>query len=61
MKVKTGIEAGRGLGDAIAAFTHATGLDHLSKFYTQVTGKDCGCEQRRQKLNQLMPFDSSKT
>jgi len=61
MRVKTGIEAGRGLGDAFASFTHATGLDHLTKFYTQVTGKDCGCEDRRQKLNQLVPFDSSKT
>jgi hypothetical protein len=61
MKVKTGIEAGRGLGDAVASFTHATGLDHLAKFYSQATGKDCGCEERRQKLNQLVPLDSSKT
>ena len=61
MKVKTGIEAGKGLGDAVASFTHATGLDHLATFYTQVTGKDCGCETRREKLNQLVPLDSSKS
>jgi len=61
MKVKTGIVAGKGLGDAIASFTHATGLDRLAKFYTQTTGKDCGCEERRQKLNQLVPFDTSIT
>jgi len=61
MKVKTGIEAGKGLGDAVASFTHATGLDHLANFYSQVTGKDCGCEVRREKLNQLVPLDSSKS
>jgi hypothetical protein len=61
MKVKTGLEAGKGLGDAIASFTHATGLDHLATFYSQVTGKDCGCDERRQKLNQLNPLDTSKT
>jgi hypothetical protein len=60
MKVKTGIESGRGLGDAVADFTHATGLDRLAKFYTRITGKDCGCEERRHKLNQIIPFESSK-
>jgi len=42
----------KGLGDDIAKFTKATGIDKLAK---KVLGEDCGCEERRQKLNQLFP------
>jgi hypothetical protein len=58
LRVRTGLRAGIGmpLGDAVAAVTHATGLDRLADVYTQVTGRDCGCEARRQLLNQLFPF-----
>jgi hypothetical protein len=62
MKVRTGIKAGQaqeqtlGLGDSIASFTHLTGLDKLAALYTQTTGKDCGCDQRRQKLNLWFPY-----
>jgi hypothetical protein len=58
MKVKTDIKAGQaqGLGDSVAEFTHATGLDKLAEKYTEVTGKDCGCSARRDKLNQLFPY-----
>ena len=41
-----------GLGDDIAKFTKATGIDKLAK---KVLGDDCGCEERRQKLNQIFP------
>ncbi len=60
MKVRTGLKAGRsepeGLGDSVAQFTHATHLDKLAELYTQATGKDCGCNQRRQKLNVWFPY-----
>jgi hypothetical protein len=58
MKVKTGIKAGQqeGLGDVVAEFTQVTGLDRLAKTYEQVTGKSCGCDNRRKYLNQLAPF-----
>ena len=60
MRVKTDLKAGQGqiqgLGDAVAELTHATGLDNLAKLYTQTTGKDCGCDQRRETLNKLVPF-----
>ena len=41
-----------GLGDDIAKFTKATGIDKLAK---KVLGDDCGCEERKQKLNQMFP------
>ena len=53
MKVRTGIKAGRGLGDTVADFTHVTGIDKLAKTYEQVTGKPCGCAERQEKLNNL--------
>lgn len=61
MKVKTGIFAGapvesNGLGDTLAHFTQVTGLDRLAQAYEQATGKSCGCETRREKLNRLFPY-----
>ena len=60
MKVRTDLRAGQaqGLGDTVADFTHLTRLDKLSELYTRQTGKDCGCEQRRQKLNAWFPFQT---
>jgi hypothetical protein len=55
MKVETGLVVGKGLGDAVADFTHATGLNQLADLYTNVTGKDCGCAARQDALNQLVP------
>ena len=46
----------RGLGDTIAKFTHATGIDKVAEFYTRVTGKDCGCKGRQEALNKLVPY-----
>jgi hypothetical protein len=46
----------RGLGDTVARLTHATGLDKLAHFYTQVTGRDCGCKGRQELLNRLIPY-----
>lgn len=66
MNVRTGLKAGQsqglgaqGLGDTVAKFTHSTGLDKLAEYYTRLTGKDCGCDQRRQKLNQWFPYHTS--
>jgi hypothetical protein len=59
MHVRTDLKAGQGLGDTVADLTHLTGLDRLAQAYTQVTGKDCGCEARRETLNRLFPFSSS--
>jgi len=43
----------KGLGDTIAKITEATGIDKLAKF---VLGEDCGCDERKEKLNKLFPY-----
>ncbi len=55
MNVKTGIKAGKGLGDVVADIIHATGLDVLATTYTDLTGQDCGCQARQEALNNLCP------
>jgi len=42
----------KGLGDSIQKFTKKTGIESLVK----KTVKDCGCEARRKKLNELFPY-----
>lgn len=42
----------KGLGDTVDKITTATGLKKLVKMVSE----DCGCEQRRQKLNEKFPY-----
>lgn len=42
----------RGLGDTVAKFTRATGLDKLA-------GDGCGCKKRQAALNALLPYKSA--
>ena len=46
----------KGLGDTIYKITHATGLDKLASIYTSITGKPCGCSERQDALNKLIPY-----
>jgi len=46
----------KGLGDTVAKITHATGLDKLAEMYTEITGKPCGCSERQDALNKLVPY-----
>jgi hypothetical protein len=43
----------KGLGDTIEAGLQAVGIDKVAKF---ILGEDCGCEQRKEKLNKLFPY-----
>ena len=43
----------KGLGDTIEAITEATGIKALVKF---IAGEDCGCDERKDKLNELFPY-----
>ena len=46
-----------GLGDTIAKFTHATGLDVVAKEVANSLGfEDCGCDERRRILNEKFPY-----
>jgi hypothetical protein len=46
-----------GLGDTVEKITKATGIDKLVKF---VAGEDCGCEERKVKLNSLFRYKEPK-
>lgn len=43
----------KGFGDTVAKFTEATGIDKLVNF---IAGEDCGCKERKEKLNKLFPY-----
>lgn len=47
------IKKSEGLGDTVSKITQATGIDKLVKF---IAGEDCGCEERKAKLNELFPY-----
>jgi hypothetical protein len=45
-----------GLGDDVAKVTAALKIDKLAKKISTLMGKeDCGCNQRKEKLNQMFP------
>ena len=44
----------KGLGDTIAKITKATGIDKVAK---KVLGDDCGCSDRKEKLNKMFPYN----
>jgi hypothetical protein len=46
----------RGLGDVVDIITTATGIKSMVKVVSKALGVPCGCEGRRQALNQIFPF-----
>jgi hypothetical protein len=42
---------GKGLGDTIEKITTATGIKKVVDKISEATGKDCGCEERKERLN----------
>jgi hypothetical protein len=46
-------EASKGLGDSVEKVFKATGIDKVAKW---VLGEDCGCDERKAKLNKLFPY-----
>ena len=56
MENKTNEES-KGLGDTIAKVTHVLKLDVLAEKVAHALGEeDCGCNRRREKLNELFPY-----
>ena len=43
----------QGLGDTVEKVLEATGIAKVAKW---IMGEDCGCEERKQKLNELFPY-----
>ena len=42
-----------GLGDTLEKVFEKTGIKKLVKF---IAGEDCGCDERKKKLNELFPY-----
>jgi hypothetical protein len=47
----------KGLGDTIERITETTGIKKMVK---KVVGDDCGCKERKEKLNKLFPYKEKK-
>lgn len=51
----------RGLGDTIAKVTELLMIDELAQKLAEMAGKeDCGCERRKEKLNELFPYKNKQ-
>ena len=50
----------KGLGDTIYKITKATGIKKVVDKVSKATGKDCGCGQRRDTLNRVVPYNRNK-
>ena len=46
----------RGLGDTIHKFTVATGIKKMVDTVAKATKTDCGCSERRDNLNRIVPY-----
>tara|TARA_R100000988_G_C3943462_1_gene137396 strand:- start:69 stop:239 length:171 start_codon:yes stop_codon:yes gene_type:complete len=46
----------KGFGDTVHKVAKAIGADKVAKAYEKATGKDCGCNQRRDSLNRVFPY-----
>ena len=46
----------KGLGDTIERITKATGIKAVVDKVSEITGKDCNCNERRDKLNKMFPY-----
>lgn len=46
--------ASEGLGDTVEKITKATGIKKAVKF---IAGEDCGCQERKTKLNQILRYE----
>lgn len=50
------IPKSRGFGDTIEKFTKTTGIKYIVDKISEVTGKDCGCNARKETLNNKFPY-----
>lgn len=48
----------KGLGDTIEQITTVTGIKAVVEMFTKATGLDCGCDERKETLNKLFPYNS---
>jgi len=46
----------KGFGDTVEAITKATGIKKVVEKISEATGKDCGCDKRKEYLNKKFPY-----
>jgi hypothetical protein len=46
----------KGFGDTLARIFTVTGVKAVVEKVSEVTGTDCGCSQRQEALNELLPY-----
>ena len=46
----------KGLGDSIEKVTKTTGIKAFVDKVNKILGKDCGCKERKKKLNKMFPY-----
>ena len=51
----------KGLGDTIEKITKVTGIKKVVDTVNKITGKDCGCEKRKEQLNRQFPYNQIGT
>ena len=49
-------EKSKGVGDTVEKFTKLTGIKKLVEIIYEDSGKDCGCNKRKDKLNKIFPY-----
>ena len=47
----------KGLGDSIEKVTKTTGIKAFVDKVNKILGKDCGCKERKKKLNKMFPYE----
>jgi len=47
----------KGLGDSIEKVTKTTGIKAFVNKVNKILGKDCGCKERKKKLNKMFPYE----
>jgi hypothetical protein len=50
----------KGFGDSVEKFTKATGIKKMVDTVSTALDKDCGCDKRRKRLNDIFPFVKPK-
>lgn len=50
------VEKSEGLGDSIDKITTITGVKKVVEIVSKALGKDCGCNERKEKLNKKYPY-----
>ena len=56
MPKRTKIQS-KGFGDTVSKIVKAVGADKIAKVYEKATGKDCGCNKRKDTLNRVFPYE----